>query len=512
VRPISRRAWLGTGLASLGALIGLEPRTLAGSARPGLPGDFSCHYDHVLGTSLDVWTSAEHTRAAESAIEIDRLGHIFSPVDPESELSRLNAAAAPVPISAELLWVLRAYEGWQQRTAGACSPETGALTRLWREAERQGRLPNAGALAGASAYDGRPAWRIEERHGVAMCLARRPLDLNSIAKGFIIEQAANAVRARLGGIFSLLLNLGGDMTMWAKPPCVDARWRLGVQDPFRPEENATPLTTIMVGAGAVATSGGYQRSYAIGGRRYSHLLDPRTGFPAEAVAAATVIAPTSTTANVLATTLCILDPGDGLRLVEDTPGASCLIVTSAGAVLSSPGFANWEIPAEKPAVVDTDNPPAKAAADAWPDGFQVNVQLELLKPSGGKIKRPYVAIWAEDSSGKTVRTIAVWGNKPRWIPELSVWWKAARANDAMVKTVTRATRSPGKYDIAWDGKDDQGAPLPKGTYTIRVEVHREHGRHVTQVGKLECRAESVELTLDKNAEAEATVIKYGKKP
>ena len=111
-----------------------------------------------------------------------------------------------------------------------------------------------------------------------------------------------------------------------------------------------------------------------------------------------------------------------------------------------------------------------------------------------------------------MRTIAVWGTKPRWIPELSVWWKAAKVNQDMAGSVTRATRAPGKYEVAWDGKDDQGKSLPQGTYTIRMEVNREHGRHATQVGKLACLSESAELTLEKTAEAEATVLKYGKKP
>ena len=85
-------------------------------------------------------------------------------------------------------------------------------------------------------------------------------------------------------------------------------------------------------------------------------------------------------------------------------------------------------------------------------------------------------------------------------------------NRALVKAVTRATRAPGKYTIAWDGKDNAGKALPQGTYTIRVEVHREHGKHLYQTGKIVCGADPAKITLEKNAETEPTVVEYAKKP
>jgi hypothetical protein len=127
------------------------------------------------------------------------------------------------------------------------------------------------------------------------------------------------------------------------------------------------------------------------------------------------------------------------------------------------------------------------------------------------VRRPYVAVWAENADGKTVRTVTVWGNQPRWIPELTRWWKIARDDRKLVQAVTRATRAPGKYTLAWDGKDDQGKLLPRGTYTLHVEVHREHGKHVTQTGKIVCAEEPAHITLAANAETGETVVEYGKK-
>jgi thiamine biosynthesis lipoprotein ApbE len=476
-----------------------------------------------LGTSLDIFVLESQNRAARFAsdailAEIERLRRIFSSVDPQSELGRLNRTNRPMAVSPEMISVLEAYESWRLRTEGACSAQTGDISRLWKDAARNDRIPESEVIAALISSGEDPGWQIDALRGLVTRKTELTLDLNSIAKGYIIEQAAKYAIASVPEISGLLVNLGGDMTIWGASENRRSPWQLGVQDPANPEENARPLTTISLGTGAVATSGGYLRYHRIGERRFSHLIDPRTGFPAQAIAAATVIAPCSTVANVLATSLCILETQAGLRLVAETPGASCLVVTADFEVIRSPGFSEYEISSEQSEPAMGDDPPGKPAGktetqlkDPWPESFQVNVALELVKPSGGRVKRPYMAVWAEDTSGKTVRTIAVWGNKPRWVPELSVWWKAAKANVSMVGKVTRATRAPGKYEVVWDGKNDQGEPVPQGTYTIRVEVHREHGRHVTQVGKLACLAEPAELELEKNAEAEATVLKYGKK-
>ena len=77
--------------------------------------------------------------------------------------------------------------------------------------------------------------------------------------------------------------------------------------------------------------------------------------------------------------------------------------------------------------------------------------------------------------------------------------------------MTRATRGPGKYNLVWDGKDDKGQALPQSTYTIQVEVTREYGKHVSQTGKIACKADDAKTTLDKNAETDATLVDYAKK-
>jgi thiamine biosynthesis lipoprotein ApbE len=506
-QPISRRDWIKTGAAGLAAAA-LTPT----ASTPAVPPDhssFSFHHDHVLGTSLDLWLLAPDMATAERAeavalAEVERLRQVFSLYDPDSELSRLNRTAGSVAASADLRAVLRRYERWQAVSAWACNPQVGALAALWAVAERTGFVPDRAALAALADAIRRPGWRIDDAAGTVTRTSPHPLDLNAGAKGYILGRAADAVRAAVPAVAGGLVNLGGDLVGWGA-----RAWPLGVQDPAAPAENAEPLGGLWLTDGAVATSGGYQRFFTVRSLRYSHLLDPRTGQPANDIASATVVAPDSVTANLLATTLCVLGTDEGLRLTATVPGAECLVITTAGRRVTSPGLRLTAVARAGGRRQAAEN---KATSDPWPDGFQVSVALEVPNVGGGgRYRRPYVAVWVEDADGKAVRTLAVWGNASRWLPELTDWWKIGRGDAALVRAVTRATRGPGKYELAWDGKDDKGTALGQGTYTIKVEVSREHGGHVRQLAKIDCKAEAVTVKMAKNVEAGETTVEYGKK-
>lgn len=469
-----------------------------------------CH-EHVLGTSLDLWIIAPSEADAESAersilAQIERLRTIFSLYDPASELSRLNQTREPALASEEMLDVLALYERWQQASGGAFNGQLGELVDAWKKAEKEQREPDDAALSRIVEQIGRPGWKIDPLARTVERLTDQRLNLNSIARGYIIQKAMHAARAGSPKMTGLLLNLGGDMAAWGSDRTGKAGWLVGIQNPHAPQDNAPPIAAVRL-EGGIATSGGYERFYEIQGKRHSHLFDPRTGRSATGAASATVIAGDNVTANALATTLCVLSPAEGLKLVARTPGAECLIVANDGAVLKSEHFTSLE---------QVLRPVAEAlqqqAKNAWPTDFQVNLTLTLPEaPAAKKYRRPYVAVWVEDAAGKPVRTITEWGRDNRWIKDLPTWWKFAQHDADLYKAVSRATRPPGKHSLIWDGTDDKGKPLPQGTYTIQVEVHREHGKLVRQTGKITCAAEPARITLERNAETGETVIEYAKK-
>lgn len=465
----------------------------------------SFHYDHLLGTSLDVWVIASADAAAQAEAvaleEIERLRKVFSLHDADSELSRLNRACGGFVASPDLLAVLAQFITWQAASGGALNPQVGGLTRAWDQAI--GTSPDAAALDRAVKRIQTQGWAVEGN--VVTRRTDQPLNLNSIAKGYILRKAAEAVKRVVS---AGVVNLGGDLAVWG-----GQEWTLGVQDPFTPAENSPPLTRIRLKNQAAATSGGYMRNYTANGLKRSHILDPRTGRPADGVAGATVIADDCTTANALATALCVLGAAEGLRLAERF-GAAALVVDADGTEHRTGSFVRYELPTGDEKKADEKKPeePKKddKKAEPWPDDYQVTLSFELITPAT-RARRPYVAFWIEDADGKAVRTVAVWGNNPKWLNTMSGWWKLGKENKDLCKAVCKATRAPGKYELVWDGKDDAGKPLPQGTYTVKLEVHREHGKDVTQTAKIECGAKDAKATMDKNAEAEESTVKYAKK-
>ncbi len=436
--------------------------------------EYRFHHDHVMGTSLDLIVDASSARAAaaaEAAVfeEIGRLSTILSTYDPFSEISRTDPRSGAQAASPELRELLAAYEQWSCRTSGAISVRTANVSAVWKRAEALGRAPSDAELAAAT-----PAW-----------------NLDALGKAFVVDRAARKAAPLVN---ALLLNVGGDILLTGR-----RAWEIGVSNPAMPHDNSAPLTSVVSTGCAVATSGDSARGFDIQGRRYSHIIDPRTNRPAEGAASATVLARDSVTANALATALCILPASQGLALVENTPAAEALIVERDGTERRSSRFAAFE----RRRII-----PASASA-AWPEGYQLNITLTLKSiTSGRRAHRPYVAVWAEDASGKLVRNIAVWSEKPRYLPELHNWWSKNGGSSA-VYSITRPTRPPGRYTIVWDGLDDKGAPVPESSYRIVVETNREHGDYAKESGQIDCGAKPSQTTLKETGEFEAVRVEYG---
>ena len=509
---LNRRDWLKTGAAAWVSVPVASAATATGER------EFAYHHDHLLGTSFDLLVSAPDAATADAAEnaalhEIERLRRVLSIYDPASELSHLNRTTGPVSLSADLSTVLRLVEEWRRATGGAFDSSLLDLTRLWRIAEREGREPSSDELAQSVRARYQSMWNWDSL-GRFVRPTGREFDVNALGKAYILDRAVSVIRREVPSVSGVLLDLGGDVRVWGRSTVAED-WVVGIQDPFRPYDNVAPIGCLRLSDGAVASSGGYLRQFTIDGRRHSHIFDPRTGRPAVGVAGATVVASDAVTANALATALCVLAPDAGLRLVAGVAGAECLIVASDGGQHASPGLRLHPIFQDKTASgpdksAEPKTPPAAKNADAWPQNYEVAISLELPKVEAKRYRKPYVAVWIEDEKGVAVRTLGVWGNAPKYLKDLSDWWKIGRNDRDLVKSIARATRGPGKYNLIWDGKDEKGTALPQGKYTVRVEVHREFGSHLRQSGKIECGSKPAEAKLEKNAETAETLVQYRK--
>jgi thiamine biosynthesis lipoprotein len=256
--------------------------------------------------------------------EIARLERILSDYDPESELSRLSAQAPtrePVPVSDDLWDVLDRAIAWRAASGGAFDPTVGPLTKLWRQARRSGKLPRPEKLAAARAAVGPDTLRLHpENKACELAAWGMRLDLGGIGMGMAIDRALAILAEH--GITSAMVDASGDIAVIGTPPDRDG-WRVAVAALGIHEGDSAE---IMLRDAAITTSGDAFQSVTIGGIRYSHIVDPRTGLGLSGPAAVTVIAADCITADALATAASVLGPTAGMRLVAATPGAAARFV------------------------------------------------------------------------------------------------------------------------------------------------------------------------------------------
>jgi thiamine biosynthesis lipoprotein len=210
---------------------------------------------------------------------------------------------------------------------------------LWRRARRQGELPSDERIARARESVGWANVELDPAAHRLRLLARgMRFDFGGIAKGFALDEALRELRRC--GVERALVVGGGEMIAGRAPP-----GRAGWTVELEPFGGGVEALAIELANAAVATSGDAEQALELGGVRYSHILDPRTGRALTRRTAATVIAADATTSDALATALCVLEPQRGRALVERTPGAHARITALDGEHVeswSSPGFARFE--------------------------------------------------------------------------------------------------------------------------------------------------------------------------
>jgi thiamine biosynthesis lipoprotein len=293
-------------------------------------------------------TEAAASRAAEAAFaRIHELGTLLSDYDPQSELRRLGNAAAegkPVPVSEDLWRVLWQAQILSRRSEGAFDVTVGPVVRLWRRARRRHELPPPDQLQSARELVGYQLIRLDARHhGVELLKPEMRLDLGGIAKGYAIDEALAVLQGR--GIKRALVDAGGDIALGDPPPGKPG-WRIGIA---RLEADGPPTRILLLANTAIATSGDTWQYVEVGGRRYSHIVDPRTGLGLTDHSSVTVVAPQGILADGLASAVSVLGPEKGLKLIEETPGAAALIVRAPRGKVETYESSGWrDLPSASP--------------------------------------------------------------------------------------------------------------------------------------------------------------------
>jgi FAD:protein FMN transferase len=260
--------------------------------------------------------------AAHAAFDrIRQLNLIFSDYDEDSEISRLTrqyTPGQPIPVSPELATVLAASLEVSRRSEGAFDVTVGPLVGLWRRSRRTKRLPTAEELAAAKKRIGYEAVHLNvERRTVTFDKPGMRLDFGGIVKGYAADEARAVLASH--GFKQALVALSGDISV-GDPPPGEAGWKIGVSGLESPGEQ--PKDFVWLSNRAVSTAGDAFQFVEIDGKRYSHLVDPKTGLGLTRRVSVTVIAPTGLLSDGLDSAAAILGPEKGRKLLETTPGIS----------------------------------------------------------------------------------------------------------------------------------------------------------------------------------------------
>ena len=276
-----------------------------------------------FGISFPRLDFPQGTEAALDALdEVERIERLLSIFRFDSQVHYINLTAheSPIRLDSELFDLVALCMRLAEETDGAVDITSGCLWKVWGFAKRQGRIPSAEELDDAKNHTGYQFLELNEAEQTIR-FKKKGIELNfgCVGKGFALDIAAEKLRTH--GVHRFLFH-GGLSSMLAS----GGDWRIGIAHPLRPGQRLRELALNNV---AVSTSSSQKQFFRYDGRRYSHLIDPRSGQPAEEVFSATVLAPTATLAELLSTAFFVLGAEKATEYCTSHPEISAVLTVPA---------------------------------------------------------------------------------------------------------------------------------------------------------------------------------------
>lgn len=278
---------------------------------------------------------------------IKETSSLFNVYNPESRISKINSSFSETTfvLQTDVYNVLEKALYFFEITNGYFDITVGNLVNLWKTAKKQDSLPSEEDIYKALDVTGYQKVDLDKnKHLISTNKKGIKLNPSGIAKGYIVDKAVEKIKT-LYNVENIIVNAGGDLYaggsskrrfFWQKKG-----WTVGIKHPRKPH---LLLGTIVVSDKAVATSGDYERPLKIAGKKYSHIIDPKTGYPTEFIVSATVIAPDCASADALATAITVMGIDSGLDLIESLDNTEALIITEENNkthLFFSSGFKNY---------------------------------------------------------------------------------------------------------------------------------------------------------------------------
>ena len=296
--------------------------------------------DFAMGTIIQITVLDSSKQAAHNAIEqafqeINRVGNLFYKGNPESPIYKFNHRSGnSVKMPQEVFDLILRADRISRKTKGGFDMTIEKLLPLYDFSGDSLRPPQKSLVDSLIQYVGYNHLEFDpttntitsQREGLALATGGN-------AKGYAVDRAIHILDSL--GVSGALVNAGGDLRVL---PRSRKKWRVGIQNPSQPNQT---IGIIALDSGAVTTSGDYEQYFNYNGKRYHHIINPKTGYPARASRSVTVIAPSTELADALATGLFILGYEEGLKALDSFPDCEAFWVDSSESYHKSSGFARY---------------------------------------------------------------------------------------------------------------------------------------------------------------------------
>lgn len=267
--------------------------------------------------------------------EMSRIEHLISDWDATSQLSEVNRQAGvhPVAVDRELIDLIKRSNGISQLTDGAFDISYASMDKVWHFDGSMTSKPTEAEIAASVRKIGYQKIVIDDAAGtVYLPEVGMKIGFGAIGKGYAADRARSLLERE--GVKSGIINASGDLTAWGKQPSGED-WLVAITNPLN---KAKAFAWLPIENRAVVTSGNYEKYVTFDGVRYSHIIDPRTGYPSTGIISATIFAPKAELADALATSIFVMGTDTGIDFVNQLPGVEVIIIDEHNEMHTSNGI------------------------------------------------------------------------------------------------------------------------------------------------------------------------------
>jgi len=292
----------------------------------------------LMGNRFEFTVIAENGQAGNRAIdaaiaEVRRIEYLLTTFSDLSQTSLINenAGLKPVKVDAEVIGLIERSIRISEITDGAFDITYGSIDkRLWNFDQNMTSLPDEEtALASVGLIDYRNVILDKKCSTVLLKKKGMRIGFGGIGKGYAADKAKLILQQM--GINSGIVNAAGDLVTWGAQLSGHS-WTVGIADP---EQTDRPFSSLKISNMAIATSGSYEKYVTIGGKRYSHTIDPKTGLPVSGVKSVSIICPSAELADALATPVVVMGVKVGLELINQIKQVACIVIDDNDRVYTS---------------------------------------------------------------------------------------------------------------------------------------------------------------------------------